>query len=349
MRTQALSTPAEEYLSWLAVERGRARNTLLAYRRDLAAYEQTLLGRGRRTPADADRDDVHAHLDRLAAAYRSPASVARCASAVRGLHRFMLDEGLAASDPTTDLAAPRTLLRLPKALTEGQVAALLSAPVGDTPAARRDRALLELLYGTGARISEIVGLDLAHVAGLEDPASAGAAAGTGAGTGVGVELGADDLGDLRATTERAVNPTGLLRLSGKGSKERMVPVGHWARRALAEWLAAEGRGRMTPARWQRRGDAEAVFLNTRGTRLSRQGAYDIVRKHALAAGLDARVSPHALRHSCATHMLAHGADIRVVQELLGHASVGTTQIYTKVTGEHLRRAYEAAHPRAGEP
>ncbi|HEX3947134.1 MAG TPA: tyrosine-type recombinase/integrase, partial [Acidimicrobiales bacterium] len=167
------------------------------------------------------------------------------------------------------------------------------------------RALLELLYGTGGRVSEIVGLDLADL----------------------------------APGER------LLRLYGKGAKERLVPLGRLAAAALVDWLAPGGRDQLVPARWRRRGDAEAVFLNARGGRLSRQGAYDILRRRA--AGTGVRVSPHVLRHSCATHMLARGADIRVVQELLGHASITTTQLYTKVTAEHLRATYESAHPRAG--
>ncbi|MHB8218798.1 MAG: site-specific tyrosine recombinase XerD [Acidimicrobiales bacterium] len=308
LRARPLSVPSEEFLSWLAVERGRARNTLLAYHRDIASYEQTLLTRGRHSPADADRDDVHAHLDRLSHQRASPATLARSLSVVRGLHRFMLDEQFAVDDPTADLGSGRPPLRLPKPLTEEEMVRLLSSTSGDQPADRRDRALLEVLYGTGARISEVTGLNVADL----------------------------------------VWDSGLLRLYGKGAKERLVPLGRLARQALADWMAPAGRGRMVPPKWRRRGDAEAVFLNVRGGRLSRQGAYGILRKRALQAGLGEKVSPHALRHSCATHMLAHGADIRVVQELLGHASVSTTQLYTKVTADHLRHAYQAAHPRAGE-
>jgi integrase/recombinase XerD len=217
----------------------------------------------------------------------------------------MVDERRATDDPSADLAPARVPLRLPKALTEAQVDRILAVP-GATPAGRRDRALLEVLYGTGARISEAVGLDLGDLAPGE----------------------------------------GLVRLYGKGDKERLVPLGRFAARALAEWLSSEGRDRLAPRRWRRRSDAEAVFLNARGGRLTRQGAYAVVRGAAERAGLAAAVGPHVLRHSCATHMLHHGADIRAVQELLGHASVGTTQLYTRVTPEHLRQAYEAAHPRA---
>ena len=300
-----LGRDAEEYLSWLAVERGRSRNTIISYRRDLAAYEAFLAGRGH-DPSDARPEDVEAFLGARRAG-QSPSSVAHALSVVRGLHHFMVDEGSGGGDPTGDVVGSRIPQRLPKALSEDEVRRLLGVVTGGDGAVRRDRALLEVLYGTGARISEAVGLDLADLAGAE----------------------------------------GLVRLYGKGSKERLVPLGRYAAEALARWLGPGGRPTLAPRQWRRRGDAEAVFLNTRGGRLSRQGAYGVVRKHAGAAGLADRVSPHVLRHSCATHMLARGADIRVVQELLGHASIATTQLYTKVSAEHLRSAYESAHPRAG--
>ena len=180
------------------------------------------------------------------------------------------------------------------------------AVVGDEPVALRDRAILEVLYGTGVRISELVGLSLPDV----------------------------DLGGW------------LLRAFGKGSKERIVPLGRQAHAALGEWLRY-GRPGLAPERWARRGDAEAVFLNQRGGRLSRSGAWGVVRRYGEQVGLDGRLSPHVLRHSCATHMVDHGADIRAVQELLGHASISTTQVYTKVSTERLFAVYEAAHPRAG--
>jgi integrase/recombinase XerD len=300
----ALSRGSEEFLSWLEVERGRSRLTIASYRRDLVPYEEALTARGL-APTDAAAEDVEGYLARLRASGHSPSSVARATSVLRGLHRFLLDEGGATGDPTADLSVGRVPLRLPKALTEAEVMALLDAVRGDGPAERRDRALLELLYGTGARISEATGLDQ-------------------------TDLAPDE---------------GLVRLYGKGSKERLVPLGSHAAGALAAWLSPEGRGRVVPKQWQRRGDAEAVFLNLRGRRLSRQGAYDVVKRYAGQVGLAERTSPHVLRHSCATHMLARGADIRVVQELLGHASISTTQLYTKVTAEHLRAAYESAHPR----
>jgi integrase/recombinase XerD len=223
------------------------------------------------------------------------------------LHRFCLEEGRAVADPTTDVNRPRMGLRLPKALEEEEVCRLLDACSGEDAFSRRDRAILEMLYGTGVRVSELVGLSLS-------------------------DLGSD---------------TGLVRVLGKGEKERLVPLGRCARRALEDWLGPRGRPELEPRRWARRGDAEAVFLNARGGRLTRQGIWGVLKKRASSVGLGGRVHPHVLRHSCATHMLAHGADIRVVQELLGHVSVATTQIYTRVSPEHLRRVYEEAHPRAG--
>ena len=304
-RSAPLSLDGEEFLSWLAVERGRAVNTLAAYRRDLRAYEAWLRPRGL-TLGSVTEADVLEYVAALWASGRAPASVARALVAVRSLHQFLVDEGHVGSDPTGDVGAPKVPQGLPKALTEDDVAGLLGAVVGEDATARRDRAILELLYGTGMRISELVGLSL-H--------------------------------DLALASN-------VVRVLGKGSKERLVPFGRYARTALDEWLSASGRGAMAPTRWARRGDSEAVFLNARGGRLSRQGAWGIVRRYGDQVGLGDRLTPHVLRHSCATHMLDHGADIRVVQELLGHASIATTQVYTKVSTERLRTAYQAAHPRA---
>ena len=304
-RPASLSRAAEEYLSWLGVEKGRASNTIAAYRRDLLAYEAWLSVR-RLTVETVAEQDVEAYVAHLRAEGRRPASVARALSAVRNLHRFLVEEGTADDDPTGDVAAPRVPSALPKALTEAEVSALLAAVTGASAVARRDRALLEVLYGTGVRISEAVGLSLGDV-------------------------------DLEGH---------LIRAFGKGSKERIVPVGRLAREALADWLGPEGRPALTPARWSRRGDADAIFLNARGGRLTRQGAWGIVHHYGERVGLGHRLTPHVLRHSCATHMLDHGADIRVVQELLGHASISTTQLYTKVSTDRLRAVYDAAHPRA---
>ena len=300
-----LARDAEEYLSWLAVEKGRSRNTLIAYRRDLAAWEHWAVDAGldplRTTPESLER-----YLAELRGSGRTAASVARATSALRGLFGFLTAEGLAEHDPATDLRAPRLPVRLPKALEERQVLELLESVSGSDPLDRRDRALLEVLYGTGARISEVVGLGLSDLHGDGD----------------------------------------LVRVLGKGDKERLVPVGGPARAALDRWLGPGGRPLVTRGRTARRHDSEAVFVNGRGSRLSRQGAWTIVRRHAERAGIGEVTSPHVLRHSCASHMLAHGADIRVVQELLGHVSIATTQIYTKLSPEHLRASYERAHPRA---
>jgi integrase/recombinase XerD len=289
----------------LAVEKGRARNTLVAYRRDITVWEGWAADAGI-DPVNAGTEAIELHLSELRSQGRNPASMARSTTALRGLFRFLLSEGTIAGDPTADVRSPRLPRRLPKALDEDQVLALLDSVGGTEPADLRDRALLELLYGTGARISEVVGLSL-------------------------IDLQGDD---------------GLLRVFGKGSKERLVPLGGPAHMAIDRWLSGTGRPLLAPDRWARRSDAEAVFINTRGGRLSRQGAWAIVHHHAERMGLGPLVSPHVLRHSCASHMLAHGADIRVVQELLGHVSIATTQIYTKLSQDHLRTSYEQAHPRA---
>ena len=300
-----LAAPVEEFLSWLAVERGRAANTLSAYRRDLVAYQSFLVGRGVAL-VDVGEAVLHDYVAFQRASAKAASSIARSMVAVRSLHRFLLDEGAALSDPAADVASPRVPSGIPKALTEAEVLRLLEAVVGDDPRSRRDRAILELLYGTGMRISELCGLSLGDI----------------------------DLGE------------GSVRAFGKGAKERIVPIGRVARSALDAWLGPDGRIALIPDKWARRGDAEAVFLNVRGGRLSRQGAWGVVRRYGDTVDLADRLSPHVLRHSCATHMLEHGADIRTVQELLGHASLATTQVYTKVTAEHLRSAYEGAHPRA---
>jgi integrase/recombinase XerD len=295
----------EEFLTWLAVEKGRAVNTLAAYRRDLAAYVAWLAERGVAV-SDVRERDIEEYVAHQRQVGRAPSTTARAMVAVRTFHRFCATEGRAETDPAADVAAPRVPAGLPKPLTEDEVAALIGAVTGSRPVDRRDRAMLEVLYGTGARISELVGLSLGDV-------------------------------DLDA---------GLARVFGKGSKERIVPLGRLAREALHDWLGRDGRPAMEPARWARRGDAEALFLNARGGRLSRQGAWNIVHAHGDRVGVAHRLSPHVLRHSCATHMLDHGADIRIVQELLGHASISTTQVYTKVSAERLRAVYDAAHPRA---
>ena len=312
MSTDQLSRLFAEHDDWLAVERGLAPNSLTAYRRDLRRYEEFLRARKAANAGHVDEDMVHAyvrHLETLTdddgRRLLAPSSVARAVVAVRSFHRFCAREGLVARDPSEEVGAPRVPQSIPKALTESQVAQLLAAVTGDDPRAQRDRALLELLYGTGIRISEAVGLDLA-------------------------DLDFDDA---------------LVRVLGKGAKERVVPLGRGARNALGAYLL-DGRLALRGSRRLRAADADAVVRNARGGRISRQGCWMIVRRAADRVGLGDRLSPHVLRHSCATHMLDHGADLRVVQELLGHASISTTQVYTKVSPERLRSVYESAHPRA---
>jgi integrase/recombinase XerD len=301
-----LPLAAEEFLGWLAVERGRSANTLAAYRRDLRAYVGWLAARGL-TVDRVTEPDIERWVGERRTSGAAPSSVTRALVAVRTFHRFCAEEGRTAADPAAHVAPPRKPAALPKALTEAEVTTLLDAVVGAEPVDRRNRALLELLYGTGARISEACGLSLADL-------------------------------DLDA---------GLARVFGKGAKERVVPLGSIARSALRDWLSPNGRGALEPVRWARRGDADAVFLNRRGGRLSRQAAWTVVKDYGDRVGIGDRLSPHVLRHSCATHMIEHGADIRIVQELLGHASVSTTQVYTRVSAERLRHVFDAAHPRAG--
>jgi len=304
--TAALPAPAEEYVSWLVVERGRAASTVAAYRRDLAGFTAFLDARAVALTS-ASTADVEAYLAQVQGEPRAPATVARLASTLRGLYGFLLEEGVTDVDPTASLAARRTSTRLPVVLSESEAAALLASPSTDEPADVRDRAILELLYGTGVRVSELVGLDL---------------------------------GDVDFDEE-------LVRVTGKGSKQRLVPLGRGAEAALRSWLHEGARDAMlAPA--GAAGEHRAVFCNHRGRRLTRQGVDLVVRRHARRVGLPAATSAHTLRHSCATHMLARGADVRVIQELLGHASVGTTQRYTRVAPSHLVEAYRAAHPRAGD-
>jgi integrase/recombinase XerD len=309
----ALADLLAEYETWLRVERGLAPNSLAAYQRDLRRYAGYLRWRGQVDPTAVSEALVAAYVEDLRNARDddghpryAPSSIARAVAAVRSFHRFCVEEGVGGSDPSQDIGGPRVPQGIPKALTEPEVEALLSAVPGDDPRARRDRAILETLYAAGLRISELVGL----------------------------ELGDLDLRD------------GIVRVLGKGNKERVVPVGRTAQAALDDYLR-HGRPeleRRVSTRTKRAGDA--VFLNARGGRLTRQGAWLIVRAAGDRAGLAGQLFPHVLRHSCATHMLDHGADIRVVQELLGHASLSTTQVYTRVSPERLRAVYDLAHPRA---
>jgi integrase/recombinase XerD len=300
-----LPIEVEEFLSWMVAEKGRSANTLAAYRRDLTSYADWLRAR-QRTILDVNHAELVEFVGERRAGDAATSSIARQLAAIRMLHQYLSIEGERPDDPAAELEGVRVPAGIPKPLDESQVTSLLDAVVGTEPIDHRDRALLELLYATGARISEAVGLSI---------------------------------GDLNVD-ER------LVRLYGKGAKERIVPFGSAAGQAFDEWFSPRGRARLVPHQWKRRGDAEAVFLNTRGTRLTRQGAWLVVKKYGDRAGITEHLSPHVLRHSCATHLLDHGADLRVVQEMLGHASISTTQIYTKVSQERLWDVYRSAHPRA---
>lgn len=299
-----LERAVDAYLRHISIERGLSEHTVAAYRRDLAGYVGWLTDRGIRDSGEVTVALVGEFAAERASAEPPPAasSLARLQSSVRGLHRFLAREGIESEDPTGRLRPPKAARRLPKALTIDQVERLLDAAGGadDDLTGLRDRALLELLYATGARVSEVVQLDV------------------------------DDLahGDV-------------VRVRGKGSKERIIPVGSYARAALEAYLTRarpelSRRGRATPR----------LFLGARGAPLSRQSAWLVIQHAADRAQLTAHVSPHTLRHSFATHLLQGGADVRVVQELLGHASVATTQIYTHVSVDALRDVYATSHPRA---
>jgi integrase/recombinase XerD len=306
-RTARLARAVERFLDHLAIERGLADHTLAAYRRDLTRYRAFLAKRDVRAVEAIDESTVRAFVASVSASTHGPdeapykaASVSRALSAVRSFHRFLLREGIADRDPTAGVVRPKLPRALPHPLGVEDVRRILEAPDPATPAGARDRAVLELLYGAGLRVSELTGLDVDDV----------------------------DLDD------------GAVRVLGKGGKEREVPVGRYARDAVSAYLTRVRPGFVSA---RTRG---ALFLNARGGRLTRQSCSRLLAAYARQIGIDRRVSPHDLRHSFATHLLEGGADVRVVQELLGHASVATTQIYTLVTKEHLRAVYYTSHPRA---
>ena len=328
-RAVTVDEAVRRYLDHLTVERGLAAHTLQAYRRDLRRYAAVLGAAGRAGISDVTTQDVADYLAGLREGDEghpplAASSAGRAVVAVRGLHAFTLAEGLTPADPARQVRPPAPPRRLPRAISVDDVERLLEAAgAGEGPRPLRDRALLELLYATGARISEATALDVDDL----DLTAAGTRPGPGTGL---------------AGPEAALPAT--VRLSGKGDKQRIVPVGRFARQALEQYLV---RGRPALAAAALRTSASpAVFLNARGGRLTRQGAWAALRAAAQRAGI-AGVSPHTLRHSFATHLLDGGADVRVVQELLGHASVTTTQVYTLVTVDKLREVYASAHPRAG--
>ena len=292
-----------DFLAYLEFERGLSRNTLEAYRSDLLQFGRFLDARGT-SATEAGTNDLSDFLTGLATgdgrSPASPATIHRKTACLRSFYRHLRREGILDSDPTANLVSPRRNQKLPQVLSRGEVTKLLEQPRGTEPSALRDRALLELMYASGLRASEVTGLDVGDV----------------------------DLEDL------------VLRARGKGSKERLVPVGRAAVDALQRYLA-RGRPALVGAREETR-----LFVNFRGGPLTRQGLYKIVRRHALTAGLADRMSPHTLRHTVATHRLAGGCDLRSVQEMLGHADVATTQLYTHLSSERLKDVYFRAHPRA---
>ncbi|GEC76941.1 site-specific tyrosine recombinase XerD [Microbacterium maritypicum] len=297
-----LERALDAYLRHVTVERGLSAHTIAAYRRDLGTYREWLVAEGIGDTAEVTPAVIDRFIGERASADPPPAStsLARLQSSVRGWHRFLAREGIEVDDPSARLRPPKAPQRLPKALTIEQVERLLSAPSDEEPLGIRDRALLELLYATGARVSEAIDLDV------------------------------DDLahGDV-------------LRLRGKGSKERIVPLGSYARTAVDAYLT-----RVRPGLAMKGRASARLFLGARGAPLSRQSAWLVIRAAAERAQITTDVSPHTLRHSFATHLLQGGADVRVVQELLGHSSVATTQIYTHVSVDALRDIYATSHPRA---
>ncbi|MDJ0498683.1 MAG: site-specific tyrosine recombinase XerD [Acidimicrobiia bacterium] len=290
----------EEFLTALVTERGLAKNTIEAYRRDLRQYRRFLADRKIGEMEAVATADVSGYVEMLRAEQAAPATVSRKVAAVRGLHRFLVVEEYIGNDPTALIETPQRSRGLPKALSVDQVANLLAAANTGTPLGKRDVALLEFLYASGARVSEAIRLDQIDV----------------------------DLDEATAI------------VTGKGSKQRLVPLGTYAIAALRQYY---------PIRRDFIGDANdpgAVFVSVRGRRLTRQAVWQIIKKAAVASGLDPHdVSPHVLRHSAATHMVEGGADLRSIQELLGHASISTTQIYTRVSPQHLYEVYVTSHPR----
>ncbi|MBN1289601.1 MAG: tyrosine recombinase XerD [Actinobacteria bacterium] len=299
----AIIRAGRDFLNWLQVEKGASKNTLLAYRRAVARYAAYLDEEGIACLDDISRDlliDYSHELSSENGLNLSSRSVAQVYSVLRMFHRFLVTEGWTENDPSGVLSSPKMPMRLPRALSHGQVEKLLAAPAGDEPASLRDRAIIELLYATGMRISELAGLDI---------------------------------GDLEMEEK-------FIRCKGKGDKWRIVPYGKETDRVLMEYINGA-----RPEIMHGKG-SPAVFLNLRGGRLTRQGCWMIINKHAKSAGLEDVVTPHVLRHTFATHMLEGGANLLVVQELLGHVSVSTTQIYTSVSKKHLIDIYNKAHPRA---
>ena len=295
-----LARALKEYLNYVTVERGCSRNTVLAYGRDLRAYVAGLGRSGVTRPDQVTRGRIEDHVRHLRESGLAISSVERAISAIKGFHRFMVAERIAATHPAADLPLPKKPARLPDVISREQAAALLDQPFPETPAGQRDHAILEVLYGCGLRVSELTGLDLRRVLFDEQ----------------------------------------VLRVVGKGDKERIVPIIGTGAAALSDYLEHWRPQLVSP-----KVSTSAVFLNNRGRRLSRQSVHAIVARAGAVVGIEG-LHPHTLRHSFATHLLEGGADLRVVQELLGHADISTTQLYTHLDRSHIREVYLEAHPRA---
>jgi len=290
----------EEYLSYLTVERGLSDNTLVSYRQDLTGYAEFCRKTGLKSLADADRNTVMSFLYQQQLAGRSPATIARRLASAKSFYKYLIAEDIINKDPTAELEFPKLAQKLPRVLTVAEVDRLLDRPNLTEPAGRRDKAMLELLYATGIRVTELISLDLEHV-------------------------------NLSG---------GFIRCFGKGSKERIVPMGDSAVDYLKEYLA-HGRGLLCKT-----AGAKALFTNRHGRRLTRQGFWKIIKGYAIKSGINKEITPHTIRHSFATHLLENGADLRSVQEMLGHADIGTTQIYTHLTKQRIKEIYDQNHPRA---
>ncbi len=290
----------EEFIYHLSVERNLSENTLVSYRTDLTGYISFCCKHGLELLEQADRDMIMSYLFQLQIDGRSPATIARHLASIRSFYRYLVREGTLRKDPSVDLESPRPAKKLPRVLTAEEVDHLLAQPLIGEPAGLRDKAMLELMYATGIRVSELVSLNLLHI-NIEN---------------------------------------GYIRCFGKGAKERIVPLGDVAARYLKEYLA-RGRSKLVKA-----GKEEALFVNQHGRRLTRQGFWKIIKKYAMKAKIETKITPHTLRHSFATHLLENGADLRSVQEMLGHVDISTTQIYTHLTTKRLRKVYDRSSPRA---
>ncbi|MCF8563670.1 site-specific tyrosine recombinase XerD [Alicyclobacillus tolerans] len=288
------------FMDYLAVERGLAANTLESYQRDLHAFSQYLQKAGKGPLESAEHVDIVGYLANLQTGGRANSTLSRNLASLRSFYHFLVREGARMQDPTLHVETPKIEKRLPKVLSVNEVERLLGGPDGKSPAGSRDKAMLELLYATGIRVTELVSLRLSDV-------------------------------NLS---------TGFLRCMGKGSKERIIPIGEIAQSTLLHYL------RFSRQQLLRTGSSDALFLNHHGAQMSRQGFWKILKKYSRGAGIKTEITPHTLRHSFATHLLERGADLRAVQEMLGHADISTTQIYTHVTRGRLKEVYAAAHPRA---